>query len=217
MTWPLASFAIVAGALLIGWIAYERARPSARMIALVATLAALAALGRDAFVALPDVKPITAMTFVVGYALGPLAGFTVGAIGMLASNILLGQGPYTPWQMVAWGLVGIFGALFGRLTARGSSRITLACACALSALFAKEVMNAYTWTLGGVYTEPALLARAVEGLPYDITDVVASFLFALAFGRELARLLARVRARMEVTWSPVGTGAPRGSERRPLI
>ena len=73
------------------------------MVAVVATLAAVAALGRDAFVALPDVKPITAIALVVGYALGPLPGFTVGAIGMLMSNFMLGQGPYTPWQMAAWG------------------------------------------------------------------------------------------------------------------
>ena len=84
------------------------------MVAVVGTLAAVAALGRDAFVALPDVKPITAMTLVVGYALGPLPGFTVGALGMLASNFLLGQGPYTPWQMAAWGMVGLAGRALGR-------------------------------------------------------------------------------------------------------
>ena len=66
------------------------------MVAVVATLAAVAALGRDAFVALPDVKPITAITFVVGYALGPLPGFTVGAIGMLASNVDARPGPLHP-------------------------------------------------------------------------------------------------------------------------
>jgi energy-coupling factor transport system substrate-specific component len=208
VSWPLASFTIIAGALTLGWLAYERARPSARMIAIVATLAALAALGRDAFVALPDVKPITAMTLVVGYALGPLAGFTVGAVGMLASNILLGQGPYTPWQMVAWGLVGVFGAIFGRLTRRRASRLSLALACAASALAAKELMNVYTWTIGGAYTGPALLARVLEGLPYDVTDTVASFLFGFAFAPELARLLARTRARMEVTWTAAPARAP---------
>jgi hypothetical protein len=120
VSWPLASFVIVAGVLIVGWLAYERARPSARMVAVVATLAAVAALGRDAFVALPDVKPITAIAFVVGYALGPLPGFTVGAIGMLASNMMLGQGPYTPWQMAAWGLVGLAGALLGRVRGDGA-------------------------------------------------------------------------------------------------
>ncbi len=207
MSWPLASFLVVGVVLALGWLAYERSRPSARMIAVVATLAAAAALGRDAFVALPDVKPITAMTLVVGYALGPLPGFTVGAVGMLASNIVLGQGPYTPWQMAAWGLVGLFGAVLGRLSHRRLGRVSLALACALAALGAKEIMNLYVWTLGASHTPAALLLVVGQGLPYDVTDVVASFLFGLAFGPELARLLARMRERMDVRWVPAGEAA----------
>lgn len=202
MSWQLASFAIVAGVLIAGWLAYERARPSARMVAVVATLAAVAALGRDAFVALPDVKPITAIALVVGYALGPLPGFTVGAIGMLASNMMLGQGPYTPWQMAAWGLVGLSGALLGRVSARHLGRFGLALACAMMALVAKEIMNVYTWTLGAVHTPAAFLLIAGGALPFDITDTVASFLFGFAFGPELARLLGRMRARMTIEWPP---------------
>jgi energy-coupling factor transport system substrate-specific component len=202
VSWPLASFAIVAGILLAGWLAYERSRPSARMVAVVATLAAVAALGRDAFVALPDVKPITAIALVVGYALGPLPGFTVGAIGMLASNMMLGQGPYTPWQMVAWGLVGLAGALLGRVSGRRMGRFGLALACAVMALVAKEIMNVYTWTLGAAHTPAAFLLIAGQALPFDITDTVASFMFGFAFGPELARLLGRMRARMTIEWEP---------------
>jgi energy-coupling factor transport system substrate-specific component len=205
VSWQLACFAIVAGVLIVGWLTYERARPSARMVAVVATLAAVAALGRDAFVALPDVKPITAIALVVGYALGPLPGFTVGAIGMLASNMMLGQGPYTPWQMAAWGLVGLAGALLGRLSGRRMGRFGLALACAMMALVAKEIMNVYTWTLGAAHTPAALLATAGAALPFDITDTVASFLFGFAFGPELARLLGRMRARMTVTWEAAAT------------
>ena len=203
MSWPLASFLVVGVVLALGWLAYERRRPSTRMVAVVGTLAAVAALGRDAFVALPDVKPITAMTLVVGYALGPLPGFTVGALGMLMSNFLLGQGPYTPWQMAAWGCVGLFGALIGRLSGRHLGRVPLALVCALAALGAKEIMNVYTWTIGASHTPAALLAVAGTGLPFDLTDMVASFLFGLAFGPELARLLARMRARMNIQWDPV--------------
>src|SRR6202043_507321 len=189
MSWPLASFLIVGVVLGLGWLAYERSRPSARMIAVVATLAAVAALGRDAFVALPDVKPITAMTLVVGYALGPLAGFSVGALGMLTSNIMLGQGPYTPWQMAAWGLVGLAGAGLGALSGRRLGRLALALACALAAAGAKEIMNLYTWTIGARHTPGAFLADAGTALPFDITDAISSAVFALAFGPELARLL----------------------------
>lgn len=200
MSWQVASFAIVVAVLLAGWLAYERSRPSARMAAVVATLAAVAALGRDAFVAVPDVKPITAIALVVGYALGPLPGFSVGAIGMLASNVMLGQGSYTPWQMTAWGMVGLIGAGFGLLSGRRAGRLAIALACAASALLAKEIMNVYTWTLSGTQTPAALLAVAGAALPFDLTDTVASFAFGLAFGPELARLLARVRARMTVSW-----------------
>jgi energy-coupling factor transport system substrate-specific component len=218
MSWQLTSFAIVAGVLLAGWLAYERSRPSARMVAVVATLAAVAALGRDAFVALPDVKPITAIAFVVGYALGPLPGFTVGAIGMLASNMMLGQGPYTPWQMAAWGLVGLAGALLGRVSGRRMGRVGLALSCAAMALVAKEIMNLYTWTLGAAHTPAAFLLIAGQGLPFDITDTVASFLFGLAFGPELARLLGRMRARMEIQWEPTSpppAHQPTGSAAHP--
>jgi energy-coupling factor transport system substrate-specific component len=207
MSWPLASFLVVGVVLAVGWLAYERRRPSARMVAVVGTLAAVAALGRDAFVALPDVKPITAMTFVVGYALGPLPGFTVGAIGMLMSNFLLGQGPYTPWQMAAWGCVGLFGALVGRLSRRRLGRVGIALCCAFAALAAKEVMNVYTFSIGASHTPAAFLLVVGAGLPFDLTDTVASFLFGLAFGPELARLLARMRARMEITWEPVSSSA----------
>ncbi len=203
MSWLPASFLLVGLVLAAGWIAYERRRPSARMVAVVATLAAVAALGRDAFVALPDVKPITATAFVVGYALGPLPGFTVGAIGMLASNIMLGQGPYTPWQMAAWGLVGLAGATLGRVSGRRLPRVPLAIACAAAALMAKEIMNLYTWTIGASHTPAAFIAYAGAALPFDVTDTVATLLFALAFGPELARLLARTRERMTVQWEPV--------------
>jgi hypothetical protein len=208
MSWLLASSLIVGLILAAGWIAYERRRPSARLVAVVATLAAVAALGRDAFVALPDVKPVTAIAFVVGYALGPLPGFTVGAIGMLASNVMLGQGPYTPWQMAAWGLVGLAGAALGALTGRRLGRIPLALACAAAALMAKEIMNLYTYTLAATHTPAAFLAIAGTALPFDLTDMFATLLFALAFGPELARLLGRTRARMTVSWESAARAAP---------
>lgn len=200
MSWPLATFLLVAVVLATGWLAYERARPPARTVALVATLSALAALGRDAFVALPDVKPITAITLVSGYALGPLPGFAVGALGMLASNVVLGQGPWTPWQMAAWGMVGLAGAALGGASSRSLGRIGLALACALCAIAAKEIMNVYTWTIGASHTPTALLADAGAALPFDITDAAASLLFGFAFGPELARLLARFRLRLHVDW-----------------
>ena len=106
MSWVLASFLVLGLALAAGFAWYERAHPSARVLALVATLAALAALGRIAFAPLPSVKPTTDIVLLTGYVLGGAPGFAVGAVGALASNLFFGQGPWTPWQMVGWGGVG---------------------------------------------------------------------------------------------------------------
>ena len=71
-----------------------------------ATLAALAVLGRIAFAPVPNVKPTTDIVLLSGFVLGGAPGFAVGAVAALASNLFFAQGPWTPWQMAAWGAVG---------------------------------------------------------------------------------------------------------------
>src|SRR5437016_10577634 len=112
-----------------GFAWYERARPDARVIALVATLAAFAALGRIAFAALPNVKPTTDIVLISGYALGGAPGFAVGAIAGLTSNFFFGQGPWTPWQVAAWGATGMIGAGLAVLTPNRIGRWPLALVC----------------------------------------------------------------------------------------
>jgi energy-coupling factor transport system substrate-specific component len=204
VNWQVASLLILACALAAGFAWYERSRPSAKVVAVVGTLAALAALGRDAFAALPDVKPITAIVLVSGFAFGAETGFAVGAVGALASNLALGQGPWTPWQMFAWGLVGAAGGLLGRLTGRRLGRVPLALACALAAGGFNLILNLFTWTSAGSHTLAAYLVILGSAVTFDVTHVVASFVFGLAFGPALVRMLMRVRARLEVTWEPAG-------------
>src|SRR5437764_13358183 len=110
MTWQLAAFALLGLSLLAGFAWYERERPDARVVALVGTLAAFAALGRVAFAAVPNVKPTSDIVLIAGYALGSGPGFAVGALAGLTSNFFFGQGPWTPWQMAAWGATGVLGA-----------------------------------------------------------------------------------------------------------
>src|SRR5579875_4102432 len=129
MSWQLGAFAILALGLAAGFVWYERSRPDARIVALVATLAAFAALGRIAFAALPNVKPTTDIVLVSGYALGGAPGFVVGATAGLTSNFFFGQGPWTPWQMAAWGLTGLFGAGLAGLTRGRIKRWPLALVC----------------------------------------------------------------------------------------
>jgi energy-coupling factor transport system substrate-specific component len=203
MSWVLASFTLLGVALVIGFAWYERTHPSARVLALIATLAALAALGRVAFAPIPSVKPTTDIVLIAGYVLGGAPGFAVGAVAALTSNVFFGQGPWTPWQMLAWGGVGAGGALLARVAGRELGRASLTVACAAAGLAYGAVMNLSLWvTFGGDHTLDKLAGYYVTSLPFDIAHAVGNALFCLAFGPALVRALKRFRARFEVTWRP---------------
>src|SRR5512133_1722026 len=127
MSWQLSSMAIVGLMLAFGLFWFERTRPPAKVVALVATLAALATVGRIAFAPFPNVKPTTDIVLFAGFAVGAAPGFAVGATTGLASNVFFGQGPWTPWQMAGWGMVGVLGGVLGVLTkGREPRRLPLA-------------------------------------------------------------------------------------------
>ena len=208
MTWQLASFAILALGLAAGFAWYERSRPSARVLALVAALAALAVVGRLAFAAFPNVKPTTDIILIAGYALGGAAGFAVGAITPIASNVFLGHGPWTPWQMAAWGGVGIGGALLARATrGRELGRWPLALACAVAGVGFGAVMDTYQWTLAAEQDAATWIAVSGSSLPYNVAHVVGNVVFCLVIGPGLVRAVSRYRRRFEVRWAPAAAAA----------
>ena len=204
MTWPVASFAVLTLALVVCFAWYERSRPSARTVALVATLAALAALGRVAFAPLPNVKPTTDIVLLSGYVLGGAPGFAVGAVSALASNVVFGQGPWTPWQMAAWGICGLAGAGLRRLTRGGINRIVLALACGALGLVYGAILDFSTWIVGTDHSAAAYGAVSVTSLPFNVAHAVGNVVFCLAFGPGLAKALLRFRDRLEARW----VGAP---------
>ena len=203
MSWLAASLLVLGLALVAGFAWYERSHPSSRVLALVATLAALAALGRIAFAPLPNVKPTTDIVLLTGYALGGAPGFAVGAVAALASNVFFGQGPWTPWQMCAWGGVGVAGALLARAFGRDLGRTGLAVACAAAGAGYGAVMNFHLWvTYSGDHSLAKLGAYFATSLPFDIAHVVGNVVFCLIFGPALVRALTRYRQRFEITWRP---------------
>ena len=207
MSWPLASFLILALALAGGFAWYERSRPSSRTVAVVASLAALATLGRIAFAPLPNVKPTTDIVLIAGYTLGGAPGFAVGAVAAIASNIVFGQGPWTPWQMLAWGLVGLLGAALA-LRRRPIPRIVMALICAAAAFAYGLILNFSTWvTFTGQHNLAAFLVIEGQAFTFDLAHAVGNFVFFLAFGPVLVRALRRFRLRMDVHWGLVGSAS----------
>ncbi len=200
MTWQMSSFVLLA--LVVGFAWYERKRPPARVVGVVAVLAALAVVGRLAFAAIPNVKPTTDIVLFAGYALGAAPGFAVGAIGAIASNVFLGQGPWTVWQMAAWGAVGIGGGLLAWGTrGRELGRIELAIYCGIAGFAFGALMDVYQWTLAARQDLSTYLAISATSLPYNIAHAVGNVVFCLLIGPVFVRSLRRYRRRFEMTWA----------------
>ncbi len=200
MSWQLAAFTILTIALAAGFAWYERSRPDARIVALVATLAAFAALGRIAFAALPNVKPTTDIVLVSGYALGGAPGFAVGALAGLTSNFFFGQGPWTPWQMAAWGMTGIIGAALLRPTGGRIGRWPLAVVCGIVGYAFAAFQDVGDWVTYSDHSLSALGVYVGKGTGFDLIHAVGCIVFALAFGPALIHSLQRFSRRMQVTW-----------------
>jgi energy-coupling factor transport system substrate-specific component len=135
-----------------------------------------------------------------GAALGVRAGAAVGAVAALASNFYLGQGTWTPWQMLGWGTCGALGALAAPLLRR---RAAFALACFVLGFAFSAFMDLWEWFSFYPHTWPALVAVAARGLPFDLAHAVGNVVIALAVGPELRRVLDRYgrRLRTEIVWS----------------
>jgi hypothetical protein len=200
VSWQLGAFAVLALALGGGFLWYERVRPDARIVALVGTLAAFAALGRIAFAAFPNVKPTTDIVLVSGYALGGGPGFAVGALAGVSSNFFFGQGPWTPWQMAGWGAVGVIGAGLAVLTGRRIGRWPLAIVCAVVGFAFTALQDVGDWITYSDHSLAQLGVYVGKGIGFDFVHAAGCFVFALAFGPALIRSLGRFTMRLNVTW-----------------
>lgn len=195
------SLLLVALALVIGAAAWLESGPgSAKEIALVAALAGAAAAGRVLFAAVPGVQPVTVIAVAAGVALGLRAGIAVGATAALVSNFFLGQGPWTPWQMVAWGACGAVGALAAPLVRR---RIPFALVCCALGFAFSGFMDVWNWLAYYPHTWQALTLTWSRGVWFDAAHAAGNLVIALAAGPELRRMLERYgsKLRTEVVWA----------------
>jgi uncharacterized membrane protein len=201
MDWRIATFVLLGLVLVGGFAWYERSRPPSRVVALVAALAALAVAGRLAFAPIPNVQATTDIVLIAGFAVGAGPGFAVGALGALISNLWLGQGPWTPWEMAGWGLVGLGGAALAGLTGRRLGRIGLAVACALAGLAYGALLDySVMVTAGGPQTLARYLAISARGVPFNVAHAAGNFALALAAGPALVAIVSRYRTRLEFSW-----------------
>ena len=187
--------AVVALEILIPFfMAFEGRKPQPRELVTVAVMAALVTIARVA-VPLPSFKPTFAVIMLAGVAFGPETGFIVGALGALGSDFFYGQGPFTPWQMMAYGMAGVLagiGFAEGRLPRKNWVRGIYCFVCTV--LFIGPLLDTSTVTIIATkFTWENMLPIYASGLPVNLTQGACSFLTMILFGNALLEKLERVK------------------------
>jgi energy-coupling factor transport system substrate-specific component len=197
LNWGILATVEVGLIILAFFFEFESAAIGSREIALVAMLGTISAAARIPFSAIPGLQPSTFFIICSGYVFGPLAGFMVGAVTALVSNMFLGQGPWTPYQMLAWGLAGVSAALMRRFK---PSLIWLIPFGLLWGYLYGWIMNIWFW-VSFIYplTFKTFLTYQVTSLWFDTFHALGNALFLGIFGLKTLGILERFKIRF--SWS----------------
>lgn len=171
---------------------FERRKTGSRRMILVAVMTALSVAGRFVFAAIPAFKPITAVVVITAIYLGPESGFLTGALSAVISNFYFGQGPWTPFQMFSWGLLGLFAGVLAQPLRR--SRLLLSGYGILAGAVYSFIMDVWTvlWYNGSLNFQ-LYLAALGTALPYTVVYAVSNVLFLNVLARPFGEKLARVK------------------------
>lgn len=179
-------------------LVFEGRKPKARELVTIAVLCAIGIAGRSLFFMLPQFKPVLALTIIAGVAFGGEAGFLVGAVTMLTSNLLFSQGPWTTWQMFAMGIIGFLAGVLFRKGWLRRTRLSLAVFGALTAvLIYGGIMNpaAALMVSAESITVKALFAYYITGLPMDLVHGFATALFLMLAAEPMLEKMDRIKVK----------------------
>ncbi|MFS0751546.1 ECF transporter S component [Oceanobacillus sp. 1P07AA] len=152
-------------------------------LTLLAILSALAVGGRYAFQFLPNVQPVTAIIIVCGILLGPLSAIIVGILTTFLSNMLLGMGIWTIWQMISWCMIGLISGLIGKYVAKTPLWFIVTIGIFAGYLYG-FVISLTTYQVTGHF-----IPYYVAGLPFDTAHAVGNGVFLLLLYPAIKRLI----------------------------
>lgn len=190
----LVSALILVLAMVPFFISFEKKNKAAREIVVLASLTALAVVSRAAFYMLPQVKPIAAVVIIAAVSFGYEVGFLVGALSMFLSNMLFGQGVWTPFQMVALGMVGLLCGLLFSSSKYKSNRWIVGITGGLITFFVYGfIVDTHSvLMMVSEYSLASVSAVYLAGVPlnfvFGATTAAVLILFGKAFCEKLDRL-----------------------------
>lgn len=201
----LISFAIIFETMLPFFLIFEGRKPQARELVILSVLSALAIGGRAAFFALPGFKPVAAMVILTGVAFGAEAGFMVGAMTMFCSNVLFGQGPWTPWQMFAMGVMGLLAGIFFRKGLLHRNKVSLSVFGGLvTFIIYGGIMNPASVLMYQADPNWKMIITAyITGVPADAIHALATVLFLWFLSEPMLEKLDRVKVKYGLMEKPV--------------
>ena len=192
----LTSTAIIIEMLLPFILAFERKKPQARELVTIAVMCAISIVARVA-IPIPHIKPMFAVIMLAGVAFGPQSGFMVGAIGAFVSNFFIGQGPYTPWQMMAYGAGGMLAGFLAQRGLLGHNRWRLALFGFFASVFLVGPLldlSSVFWMLSEFSWSGALTIFG-SGVPINLVQGITTFSMMALFGTALLQRLDRVKTK----------------------
>ena len=191
------SLLIIFETMLPFFLIFEGRKPQARELVILSVLSALAIGGRAVFFALPGFKPVAAMVILTGVAFGGEAGFMVGAMTMFCSNVLFGQGPWTPWQMFAMGVMGLLAGILFRKGFLHRDRFSLSVYGGLTTLVIYGgIMNPASVLM--YQPNPnwqMILSAYITGIPADAVHAMATIFFLWFLSEPMLEKLDRVKVK----------------------
>lgn len=187
------SFGVALLAVILFFTGYEQKKTGSRRMVIVAVLTALCVAGRF----IPLFKPVTALTVIAGIYLGCESGFLVGALAAAISNFYFGQGPWTAFQMLGWGMIGFIAGLLGRILKRHKALLLLY--GVLAGVVYSFVMDIWTvlW-YDGSFNWKLYAASVTAALPHTIVYAVSNFAFLWFLAKPFGEKLERVRIKYGV-------------------
>ena len=189
--YALASLLVAMMALVVFSCGFERRKTGTRRMVLVAVMTALSVMGRFIFSVIPGFKPITAVVVITAMYVGGEAGFLTGVLSSLISNFYFGQGPWTPFQMLSWGLIGLFAGLLAEPLKK--HRVLLSLYGIFAGAGFSIIMDVWTvmW-YNGTFNPTLYTASLAAALPhtimYGVSNVIFLNLLARPFGEKLKRI-----------------------------
>lgn len=184
--WVSLAVALLSLVLLIA--GFEGREIGTRRTVLVSVMVALCIVGR----LIPIFKPVTAICVLCAIYQGPQAGFYTGAMAALLSNFLFGQGPWTPFQMLGWGLIGLFAGLLARPLQK--NRVLLLVYGALAGVIFSALMDVWSvlWATGSLSPD-GYLAALVAALPHTALYAASNLLFLCIFAKPIGDKMQRIK------------------------